>query len=295
MKKLIGILLAVLMCVSALSAGAGAIDPSQLPIFALGDDGTIVTYSMIWELDDAIDAFCGALPAISEKAASLKNRIIEVQTLNEALMMLTSGRADSFAMFYDSMRYFAAQNEGMAAIEGVPSAQMHLIAAQGQEALIESINAAIAGMKADGTLDALWQTHVEDVIAGAEPTAIAMPAIQGAETIRVGISGDCPPMDYTTPDGEPAGYNTAMLAELSKRANVNFELVQIDSGARYIALQSDKIDVFFWHQTFEAFLDLIGQSDSDITALAGVLNYTGDFLLSDPYCKMNLGWLVFSE
>ena len=47
-------------------------------------------------------------------------------------------------------------------------------------------------------------------------------------------------------DGTPAGFNTALLAEIAKRLGKNIEIVDIDSGARAVALTSNKIDVIFW-------------------------------------------------
>ena len=55
-----------------------------------------------------------------------------------------------------------------------------------------------------------------------------------------------PPMDYVSEDGTPAGFNTAILAELGKRMNKNFELVQVDSLGWAPALTSGKVDLVFW-------------------------------------------------
>ena len=55
-----------------------------------------------------------------------------------------------------------------------------------------------------------------------------------------------PPLDLVLADGTPAGFNTAVLAEISKRINKNFEIIDIDSNARAVALTSNKIDVVFW-------------------------------------------------
>ena len=60
--------------------------------------------------------------------------------------------------------------------------------------------------------------------------------IDNAETIRVGVTGDLPPIDYVDEAGIPAGFNTAVLAEISRRIVKNIELVSIESGARSIAL-----------------------------------------------------------
>ena len=38
----------------------------------------------------------------------------------------------------------------------------------------------------------------------------------------------------------------ALLDKIANRAHVNFELVQIETGARAMALSSGKVDVVFW-------------------------------------------------
>ena len=46
-------------------------------------------------------------------------------------------------------------------------------------------------------------------------------------------------------DGTPAGFNTAVLAEISKRIGRNFELVSVDGAARASALTSGPVDMVF--------------------------------------------------
>ena len=38
----------------------------------------------------------------------------------------------------------------------------------------------------------------------------------------------------------------ALLTEIANRAQVNFELVQIETGARPMALSTGKVDAIFW-------------------------------------------------
>ena len=46
--------------------------------------------------------------------------------------------------------------------------------------------------------------------------------------------------------GEPIGFNTALVAEIAKRLEVNVEFVSVDTGARSISLASKESDVVFW-------------------------------------------------
>lgn len=100
-------------------------------------------------------------------------------------------------------------------------------------------------MKADGSLDKLINDYITNVDK-TNPPKVEIPTIDGADTIKVGITGDLPPLDLILPDNSPAGFNTALLAEVAKRLGKNIEVVQIESGARAAALNSNIIDVVFW-------------------------------------------------
>ena len=108
------------------------------------------------------------------------------------------------------------------------------------------LDKAIDEMKADGSLDKLINDYITNVDKGQEPPAVEIPTIDGAQTIKVGVTGDLPPLDLILPDNSPAGFNTAMLAEISKRLGKNIEILQIETGARAAALNSKLIDVVFW-------------------------------------------------
>ena len=95
----------------------------------------------------------------------------------------------------------------------------------------------------------------------------------GAETIRVAVTGDRPPLDYIDAAGKPSGFNTALLAEIGKRLKVNIGLVNIEAGARNAALSSGRVDVVFWYETSDG-------TEWNFDAPEGVL-------LSRPYYSWN--------
>ena len=111
--------------------------------------------------------------------------------------------------------------------------------------LRDQFDQAIDEMKADGTLDELIQTYITDTAESGEPEAIAFEQFEG-DPIKVAVTGSLPPMDYVAADGTPAGFNTAVLAEIGKRLEKNIELVQVDSVGRALALAQGNVDVVFW-------------------------------------------------
>lgn len=112
--------------------------------------------------------------------------------------------------------------------------------------LWKEFNKAIADIKADGTLNRLIQEQIYDAIDNKEIQPVELAKIEGSETIRVAVTGSLPPMDYVAPNGTPAGFNTVVLSEISKRIGKNIELTVVDSIGRAAALSSGKVDVVFW-------------------------------------------------
>ena len=193
-------------------------------------------------------------------------KVVYYDTLDALLMALNAGDIDSIEIFQSVARYLCATNDnlrmGVTYVTdkplntfaelvqgGVNGNDFAFLMMEVNTDLRDAFNAAIADMKADGTLDSLVETYIDGVIAGDEPEAIEIAKIDGAQTVRVAVTGSLPPMDYVAPDGTPAGFNTAVLSEIGNRTGMNIELVQVDSLGRAAALASNTVDVVFWTRT----------------------------------------------
>ena len=198
-------------------------------------------------------------------------------SLDAMLMALNVGDIDAMIAHESTARYLMNSNPNLimpvdytavkdgsafakAVLNGFLSNDFAFMFMEDGAALRDEFSAAISGMKEDGTLDALAETYIDGVNAGSEPETIEMPVIDGAETVKVAVTGSLPPMDYVAPDGTPAGFNTAVLAEISARTNKNIELVQVDSIGRAAALASKTVDAVFWTRTSSASNQWAGMS-----------------------------------
>jgi ABC-type amino acid transport substrate-binding protein len=130
--------------------------------------------------------------------------------------------------------------------------------------LLEKINSAMATLSSNGTLDALDKKYIksDNIAQVLKMPAATMPNISGSENVVVGVCGDLPPLDYITPDGKPTGYNAALMAEIAKTVGINVTLLVIESEARFSAIESGRIDMFFWNDTFFQDTDKIKKSNS---------------------------------
>jgi ABC-type amino acid transport/signal transduction systems, periplasmic component/domain len=216
--------------------------------------------------------------------------VVFYDSLDAMLMALNSGDIIVMDVYQSVAKYLCAQNDNLAMgwefdpvnndnefanrmFSTYLGNDFSFLMLEDNTELRDTFNAAIADMKADGTLDSLVETYINGVIAGDEPQVIELPRIDGAKTVRVAVTGSLPPMDYVAPDGTPAGFNTAVLSEIGNRTGLNLELVQVDSVGRAMALATGNVDVVFWTRTSkatEALADMEGEQQNEaLTALFG--------------------------
>ena len=138
--------------------------------------------------------------------------------------------------------------------------------------LRDNFNEALSALRNDWTLGALEGVYIESHGTD-DPEPVEFKKFEKADTIKVAVTGDLPPIDFVAADGKPAGFNTAVLAEIGAYLKKNIELVNIDSGARTAALASGRVDVVFWYE-----VDMTSDTQSDVPE--GVI-------LSSPYFEWN--------
>ncbi len=179
-----------------------------------------------------------------------KYTITYYENLNNLQMGLESGSVDRASLYRCVADFALATSDKFELVsndnlKGLADSFCFAVRKE-DSALKDDLNKAIDEMKSDGTLDKLIDEYITKVDKKQAPPKIDIPMTEGAPVIKVGVTGDLPPLDFVNTDGTPAGFNTALLAEIAKRLGRNVELVDIDSGARAAALSSKQIDVIFW-------------------------------------------------
>lgn len=163
-------------------------------------------------------------------------------------MGIESGGVDEISVYDSVADYLVANNDKYEVSEDKPlnvADSFCFAVRKDDKQLLADLDKVIGEMKADGSLDKLIGDYITNVDKK-NPPEVEIPKIDGAETIKFGVTGDLPPLDFVSADGKPAGFNTAVLAEISKRLKKNIEIIDIDGGARATALTSKQIDVVFW-------------------------------------------------
>ncbi len=272
-KKCIFLLLVLILALTAAAVPAMAETTIKIgELTYLKSDGTSRS-GMLAEALKAIQSYSGGFQIFGNKyvfndeesAAPVEIdqvEAVEFDNLNSMVMSLNAGLIDGMIVYFTVGSYLCRQNENLTSwleysemekfygeemtniknrfiLDQILGTDFSFLMMEDHLTLRDEFNQAISDMKADGTLDAL-KASIMDL------NRTETEKIDSAETIRVGVTGDLPPIDYVDAAGIPAGYNTAVLAEISKRIGKNIELVSIESGARSLALAQGEVDVVFW-------------------------------------------------
>lgn len=219
---------------------------------------------------------------------SICNRYVFYDTMNDMLMALNRGDITVLETDQNTVRYIVSRNDHIVDRPPYMNPNMLIFCMLLREEdaeLRDQISACLAGMNEDGAIEAMKQAYVEDVIAGEDPGPIELQVFPGAKTIKVAVTGDRPPMDYVSAGGEPLGFNTALVAEVAKRLELNVEMVNVTCAARGIALATGVCDIVFWMEVgdFENWegADFEDQPDNTV--------------VTEPYMSVPLWWAVLKD
>ena len=226
MKKTLAMILALVMLLAL-----------SVPCFAEEEENTVKS---------------GILKLNGERSLTFPGfEMIEFDDLNTMLLALQSGKIDEMCSLPKVVAdYIANHNDNMVSVEPdtrVGTIYLAMAVLKDNTELLDLLNSAIEELKENGTLEKLEEEYIDAYLEnGEDPQPIEMPKFDGAETIRVAVTGDLPPIDFIAADGTPAGFNVALLAEIAKLKGVNIELVSVTSGSRMINLTQEKADAIFY-------------------------------------------------
>ena len=262
MKKL-SIVLSMLLVLSLLLSACGKNNTDPITKWEDLDGKTLAGFGFAISETEFADMMNSALNITLESA-------VIVPTPAEMALLIQNGQADAGVTHVYNAKYICSRNDDLDYIVGGPMAAS-MVFSNGS-GLKAEIDQAIATLKENGVIDNLKETWLSDEAMKSDPQPATIETIPGAETIKVGISGVLAPMDYATADGKPGGFNVAIIGAISNLIGKNVEFVQVEPDARFLALSSGTIDLFFWkfHSSF----------------------VTEDYELSDPYLEDNIAYII---
>ena len=237
-----------------------------------------------WADGDMLESFIGSL-VNTRRVISFYDSLLAMQ------MALRSRKIDEIALPEAVGMYLVTQNPNydiLFSLNMMPST-ISFGFKRGNTALQNEFNSAINAMKKDGTLAKIEQEYITDMGAS-EPERVKFQNFPNAKTIKVAVTGDMPPIDFIAADGTPAGYNTAVMAEIGKRLKKNIRLISVDTGGRSAALASERADVVFWYRNTEGLKTPPKMKGKN---LGGVMKDTLEgVILSIPYYEWDTDLII---
>ena len=236
MKRFLAIILAGLMLLSLAACGGKDDDKVKIGVLEVG-------------MQDGLKSDAHFEHMKLDEQNDIAIEYVNYNNLSSALMDLESGKVDNICLEKSTADYVAAHNEKFVVhLDEKTMTNFSMMTLDTNKEVYDILNNAIKAMKEDGTLDNLIENELKAYIES-DPVAKDLPHFDGARTIKIGVTGDLPPMDFVAANGKAAGFNIALLTEIANRAQVNFELVQIETGSRPMALSSGKVDAVFWSKS----------------------------------------------
>ena len=202
----------------------------------------------------ASDAFTKSmLGSVIDARLDIDNATIRFyNSLMTMQLALSKGEIDAVASPEYVGEYMLRQNSGYE-LRGFIIGKSPIAMAFGfldeNKELCDKFSRAVEDMEREGVIGILGRDYITGP-AAQNPPAVEFAKFDDAETLTVALTGDMPPLDYVGADGEPAGFNTAILAEIGRRLHVNIKPLNVETGARAAALKSGRADVVFWFMVF---------------------------------------------
>jgi len=187
------------------------------------------------------------ISAITSVIGGKPGELIFFNSNSDGITALMFGKIDSMMLPAMSAEFYIKRNQTLKKIEEKEKNKFYTVMVLRTEnsELRDRINNTIKTLEKNGKLKELQDEWINNFPADREPSMKEIPLINGAKTYYVGVSGDMTPLDYIGVDGRPAGFNVALLSEISKQLNINFKFLSLENQAKYTALHSRKIDIIF--------------------------------------------------
>jgi ABC-type amino acid transport substrate-binding protein len=176
-------------------------------------------------------------------------KIVFYDSLQPLVRDLYQGRLDRVALPEFTVDYLRGRDAREKLLLSVQHSSRYFsafsLATYNNIPLRDKLNQALAGMDKDGTTAKLVKIYVTGLPGDVDPARVALPRLSGKPTVKVAVTGALPPLDYLTPEGQPAGFNVLFLSEVGKRAGLNIQFVNADVRTAFEKLKAHEVDVLF--------------------------------------------------
>lgn len=158
----------------------------------------------------------------------------------DAITSLKQKKADAVIMDGAPAAYFVEQNTDLMVMEEPMTTEQYAIAIKkGNSEVLNAVNATLAAMKADGSLEAIILKYQKDA---SEVKSIDLNESATGGTLTMGTETGFAPYEYKEGDAI-YGIDVEIAAAVAKKMNKKLVITDMDFDALIPALASSKIDM----------------------------------------------------
>lgn len=200
----------------------------------------------IQALDDASHARIGVMTgSTGETVVRARFPEAEVKSFDDimdAVAAIKSGQLDAAVTLYPAALQVAKKNPDLQLVPEALDAEDTAIAARKEDVeLLAQVNAIIADLKADGTLDSMKKRWLKTDLGPYEEPEIVPPTT--GTVLRVGVSATREPFSFIDANGRVTGHDGELARIIGFRLQRPVEFSNMKFMALIPALQSGKIDL----------------------------------------------------
>ena len=187
-----------------------------------------------------VGVIIGSIQDIAVTQYAPKADIRRYTSMTDIMAALENGKVDVLCQ----ENFTVTANKAIAAVvdtvdAGLPPRYVAACFKLGNTALQQDFNAFLAGIRADGTYQKIFDRWLKSD----DPAALPAPHQYGTgELIRVATYPAMPPYNFIC-SGQPSGMEIDLLTEWANRRNYRLEFLMMDFASQIPALQTGKADI----------------------------------------------------
>lgn len=172
-----------------------------------------------------------------------KSTIERYKKGSEAVMALKTGKVDCVIIDNEPAKAFVANNKDLKILEEPFAVEEYAICiSKDKTELKDKINAALAELKADGTIDSIIKNYIGDETKGKSPYVSPEGIDRSNGTLTMATNAAFEPYEYYE-NGKIVGIDVDLAQAIADKLGMELVITDIDFDAIIAAVQSGKADI----------------------------------------------------
>lgn len=182
--------------------------------------------------------------AEAEKAGGKKVAVIDRYNKGaDAVLALVQGKIDCVIIDNEPAKAFIAVNKGLKILEEEFAVEDYAIAMKKGSDLKAKINAALADLKADGTVDKIIKNYIGDDTKGKTPYSSPEGLARPNGVLKMGTEAQFPPYEYYAENQKIVGIDVDLAQAIADKLGMTLEIEDMQFNGILDSIKTGKVDV----------------------------------------------------